>query len=200
MALNTIDKSQFLSINHFAQRTPGLHGFMRFLSNEGLVIFAALLVLAYLLVRFIPKWTTKSNMTKIAITGLGTVIAEGINQPIAHIFKEPRPFTTLPHIVVLINRMHDYSFPSDHGVMIGGVTAGLYLINPLLGTGSLLIGLLIAFARVYTAAHYPHDLIGGMLVGAAIVLLCYVLFRKPVYRLLSWLEQTPLRMLIRNNG
>jgi undecaprenyl-diphosphatase len=200
MALQNIDKAEFLSINRFAKRTPGLHGIMRFLSNEGVFIFIAFLIVAYLLVRFIPKWTTKNNMVKIAITGVGTVIAVGINQPLTHIFKEPRPFNSLPHILVLINRVHDYSFPSDHGVMVGAVTAGLYLINPILGTISLIIGLLIAFSRVYTAAHYPHDLIAGMIVGSVVVLLLYVLTKKPVAKLMDWLEKTPLKVFIGGNS
>lgn len=51
-------------------------------------------------------------------------------------------------------------------------------------------------ARVYTAAHYPHDLVAGMLIGAGVVLICYVLVKKPVAALLKWLERTPLRVFL----
>lgn len=200
MVLQNIDRAEFLSINRFAQRTPGLHGFMLFLANEGIAIFIVLAVVTYLLIRFIPRWSSTQNMAKVAITGIATVAAVGINQPIAHIFKEPRPYDTLPHILVFIHRANDYSFPSDHGVMIGAVTAGLYLINPILGTTSLVLGLFVAFARVYTAAHYPHDLIVGMLLGSVITLLCYLLLKKLAVASVVWLKKTPLKALVHNSN
>ncbi len=201
MLLQNIDKSEFLSVNRFAQRTSWLHGFMRFISNEGVYIFILFLISVYLLIRFLPKWSTKDNLVKVIITGLGTLIAIGINQPLTHIFKEPRPFNALPHILVLINRVHDYSFPSDHGVMVGAVTAGMFLISPVIGVISLVLGLIVAFSRVYTAAHYPHDLIAGMIVGLVVVLVCYKLLKKLVALTIDYLEKTPLNIfLVRESG
>lgn len=196
MMLQNIDKSQFLAVNRFAERTPGLHGFMLFVANEGVYIFILLLVVVYLLVRFMPKLSYMKNLVNLAITGIGTVVAVGINQPISHIFKEPRPYDSLSNILVLIHRANDYSFPSDHGVMVGAVTTGLFLIDPILGVVSLVIGLLVAFSRVYTAAHYPHDLVAGMVLGMVVVLLCYALLKKPAQLLLRRIEQTSLRMFL----
>lgn len=193
MYLQNINRSLFLSINRFAERTPGLHGFFLFLANQGLVIFMLLLVIAYA----IAWWRhSLSKLSTVICTAIAAVVAVGLNQPLAHTFKELRPYDSLTNILVLIHRANDYSFPSDHGVMIGAVAAGLIFVSPLLGAATLILGLLVAFARVYTAAHYPFDLLAGILVGALVTFLCTALLWKPVLWLLGQLEKTPLRIFL----
>jgi membrane-associated phospholipid phosphatase len=170
-----------------------LHGFFLFLANGGLAIFALLLIATYLLV-----WRRRSlsDMATVLCTAVGAVVAVGLNQPVAHFFKELRPYDTLPNILVLIHKANDYSFPSDHGVMIGAVTAGIFMVSPILGAVSLVLGLLVAFARVYTAAHYPFDLVAGIIFGATIAFLCVTILWKPFEWLLGQLERTPLRIFL----
>jgi undecaprenyl-diphosphatase len=40
-----------------------------------------------------------------------TLVAVGVNQPIVALVDEPRPYTALPHILVLADRSADPSFP-----------------------------------------------------------------------------------------
>lgn len=197
MYLQNLNRSLFISVNHFAERTPGLHSFFLFLANGGVAIFALLVLAAYLLV-----WRRRnlSDTATVICTAVAAIVAIGLNQPLAHMFKELRPYNSLPGILVLIHRANDYSFPSDHGVMIGAVTAGIFFVSPILGVVSLVLGLLVAFARVYTAAHYPFDLLAGFGFGALITLMCCALLWTPLVWLFGRLEQTPLRILIYRRG
>ena len=92
---------------------------------------------------------------------LGTLIAVGINQPIADLVGEERPYAILPDILVLAQHTTDPAFASDHAVMAGAVTAGMFLVSRRLGLVAAAAAVLMAFARVYIAAHYPIDVLAG---------------------------------------
>lgn len=128
--------------------------------------------------------------------GAGTLLAVAMNQPLVHGFHEARPYTTHHHILVLASHSADYSFPSDHAVMAGAVTAGLWLVDRRLGMLASIAALLMAFARVYIGAHYPHDVVAGLAVGAFVVLLGWALVARPLTAIVTGLTNTPLRPLL----
>lgn len=189
----SLDKTLFLHINHLAEHTPYLHSFFQFVANYEIVVFAVLLLIGYVLAR---KKSDLAVMSKALWAGLGTIVAVGVNQPLVHLFHEQRPYVSLPNILVLAHRSSDFSFPSDHTVMAGAVAAGLFLASPLLGSIALLFALLLAFSRVYIGAHYPQDVLAGLIVGALVVFIGYALLRKPLLAVLRWAEHTPLRTLL----
>jgi undecaprenyl-diphosphatase len=80
--------------------------------------------------------------------------------------------------------------------MAGAVAAGLFLVNRTLGWLATLAAVVMAFARVYIAAHYPHDVATGLVVGAVVSVLGYVALRPVLAWLLSLAEATPLRPLV----
>ena len=182
----------FLDINHFAQRTPWLHGIFQAIASYGILLFVILLIIGWLYARR----ETVSKMVALLWTGIGTLLAVGINQPIVNHFHEARPYTNLANIQVLAHKSADFGFPSDHATMAGAVTAGLFLVNPLLGGTSLIFALLLAFSRVYIGAHYPYDVLAGLALGAAVVFIGYFIVRKPLVFLLTKLINTPLKPLI----
>jgi undecaprenyl-diphosphatase len=124
------------------------------------------------------------------------LLAVALNQPIVNGVHEARPYTVHPHILVLAHRSADFSFPSDHAVMTGAVAAGLWLVSRRLGAVATFAALLMAFVRVYIAAHYPHDVIAGLAFGAAVVLLGWLLLATLLTRLVAWLARTPPRPLL----
>jgi membrane-associated phospholipid phosphatase len=107
------------------------------------------------------------------------------------VFDEARPYATHPHLVVLASRTSDFSFPSDHAVMAGAVASGLLLVSRRLGLVAVAAAVLMAFSRVYIAAHYPWDVLAGLALGAAVALLGWLVLRRPLTALSAWLRHQP---------
>jgi undecaprenyl-diphosphatase len=188
-----LDTQLFQTINDVAKTTPWLHGIVLAYANYGIVVFAALMLAGW--------WSARrqANPTRMAAAlwaPLGMLLALGVNQPISAMVGEPRPYTALQNILVLAHRSHDPSFPSDHAVMAGAVAAGLFLVSWRLGWLAALAAVVMAFARVYIAAHYPQDVVAGLLVGAAVSLLGFWLVRRILVWLVELAERTPLRPVL----
>lgn len=135
-------------------------------------------------------------MAALIWTGLGTLVAIGVNQPIVNAVAEKRPYASIPHTMLLVSRSADYGFPSDHAVMAGAVATGLCYVNRRLGILAWVAAVLLAFSRVYVGAHYPHDVAAGLLLGAAVIVLGHMLARPLLLWLLGSLVKTPLRPLL----
>jgi len=95
-------------------------------------------------------------------------------------------------ILVLADRTSDPSFPSDHAVVAGAVTEGLLFVSRRLGLIAAAAALLMAFARVYIAAHYPLDVLVGVGFGACITLGGWLLARPVLMAGLDRVERTRL--------
>lgn len=187
-----LDKTVFLDVNHFAVSTGWLHGPMEAYATYGVGVFALLLVAGF--------WTARRRDAAAVAAVLwalaGTVVAVGITQLVSHAVAEARPWQSLPHALILAGHQHDFSFPSDHAVMAGAVTAGLFIVSRRLGIISAVAAVVLCFARVYIGAHYPQDVAAGLLLGAAVVAIGYLLVRVPLRALVEWMARTPLRPLV----
>jgi len=169
------------------RRTPGLHAPFLAYAKYGLALFALLLLAGVLMAR-------RDQARVLAAAGwacVATLLVVGLNQPVGHLFAEARPYATHPQILRLADVTTDFSFPSDHAVIVGAVATGLLLVNRRLGLLAALAAALMAFARVYIGAHYPWDVLGGLVLGAAVVLLGWLLLRHPLTNLTTWLRRQP---------
>lgn len=182
--------SWFLSVNDFARATPWLHAPMRIFAQYGIVLFAALLLWSWWRAR---RAADARTMAAALWAPVGALVAIGVNQPISNLVAEPRPYTVFPHALVLVGRSSDYSFPSDHAVLAGAVAAGVMLTHRRLGLVALLAAIVMAFARVYVGSHFPRDVIVGLLLGADVVVMGYLVVR----RLLMWVTMSLTRTALR---
>jgi undecaprenyl-diphosphatase len=80
--------------------------------------------------------------------------------------------------------------------MAGSVAAGLFLVSRRLGVVTLVAALLMAFARVYVGAHWPGDVVAGLLVGALVAVVGFKLVERPAVAVVAFLVRTPLRPLL----
>jgi undecaprenyl-diphosphatase len=150
-------------------------------------------------------WTARStgDLVKVAAAlwaPLGALAALALNQLLVNAFREPRPYDVLPHVRVLAHRSTDYSFPSDHAVMAGAVAAGLFLVSRRLGLVAVGAALLMAFVRVYIGAHWPGDVLVGLVVGGVVTVGGYYAIRRPAVAVVASLVRTPLRPLLVAGG
>jgi undecaprenyl-diphosphatase len=183
----------FTAVNHFAQHTSWLHTPGRLYAEYGVVLFAILLLASWWLARGAGDLRA---MSAALWAPIGALIAIGINQPLGNAVAEPRPYTVFPHALVLVARSTDFSFPSDHSVMAGAVAAGVLLARRLLGLLTAALAVLMAAARVYVGAHFPADVVAGLLVGAVVCTATYLLVRPVLCHLIEALARTRLRVLL----
>lgn len=186
-----MDDRIFTTVNAFARATPWLHGFLLGYASYGVVLFAVLLGWGWWIAR-----QRGSGMPAALWAPVGVLLAVAVNQPIVAAVAEPRPYTVLPHLLVLATPSTDPSFPSDHATMAGAVAAGLLLVDRRLGAVAAVAAVLMGFARVYIGAHYPQDVLAGFVVGALVTLIGYVLVRGLLTVLVLRLEQTRARPLL----
>lgn len=77
-----------------------------------------------------------------------------------------RPFNAYPLIDgLLIKAPNDYSFPSGHTMCSFAPAVVLFYFNKKIGSGALIVSMLIAFSRLYLYVHYPSDVFAGMVIG-----------------------------------
>jgi membrane-associated phospholipid phosphatase len=189
-----LDKTWFLDVNGFARHTGWLHAaMMDYAVDGGIVLLALLLVVGWWLAR---RRRDARAMAAALWAAAGAVIALGLAQPVNHAAAEARPWQSLPHALILAGHSTDFSFPSDHAVMAGAVTAGILLYHRRLGIVTAVFALLLCFGRVYIGAHYPQDVAAGLALGVLVVLVGYAIIRIPLAAAVVAASYTPLRLLL----
>lgn len=187
------DSGWFLVVNAFARQTPWLHGFLLGYANDGVVLFALLMLTGWWLAR---RAADVRRMAAALWTPVGTLAAVAVNQPLVALFHEPRPFVAYHHILVLAHHNADPGFPSDHATMAGAAAAGLFLVSRRLGLLTGLAALLMAFARVYVADHYLRDVAAGLVLGVVVALVGFLAVHRLLVWFVAWLARTPVRPLV----
>lgn len=126
---------------------------------------------------------TRLIMLEAAASGLAGLL---INQVIILLWQHPRPFMIgLGH--TYLTHAADSSFPSDHLTLVWAVSFSFLMHRRprIAGLALTLLGLPIAWARIYLGVHFPLDMAGAALVAG---LSAWLLFREerwviePLYR------------------
>ena len=85
-------------------------------------------------------------------------------------------------------------FPSDHAVLYFSLAVGILLVSKRLGLVAILYTLIfIGLPRIYVGFHYPTDILGGFLIGGALILISIYLFANSIIttRINDWTEKQP---------
>ena len=147
---------QWLRTHH----SPLLDALMAGLSDiaRGSAIWIALALLIGYLHR--SRWPAVTQA--LLAMGLTFLITDYVAKPF---FNRARPFESYADSRVYGYKPTTRSFPSGHAA---GAIAGAYSLGRLAPDARAifwLLGMLIAFSRVYLGVHYPADVIAGALLG-----------------------------------
>jgi membrane-associated phospholipid phosphatase len=182
----------FRAVNNFAKHTAWLHGPARLFAEYGVVLFGVLLLAGLVL----NRGRDLRLLARSLVAGLGVLVAVAANQPLVHAVGERRPYARWHDVLVLVHRSADGSFPSDHAVMAGAAAVGLLMSRPRLGAVAAVLALLMAVDRVYVGAHYPGDVIAGLVFGGAVAALLQLALSPALTSVLARLSHGPLRRLL----
>ncbi len=156
--------------------------FFSFLGNEE--FFLLVLPLIY--------WSVDSALG--LRVGVILVTSNVFNNVFKIIFAGPRPYWASSHVRALWISETSFGIPSGHAqnaVSVWGTIAAYYKKNWAWGTAIALM-FLIGFSRIFLAAHFPHDVVFGWLLGA-ILLWAFTRFWEPVA---AWVNQKTLAQKI----
>lgn len=94
------------------------------------------------------------------------------NLMLKNFIRRVRPYEVISGLTALIEKQHDFSFPSGHTASSFAVAIILYQELPKkYGCIAILLAILIAFSRLYLGVHYPSDVIVGAISGSCIGML-----------------------------
>jgi undecaprenyl-diphosphatase len=94
----------------------------------------------------------------------------GENRP-----SEPDPLVSIPH---------SHSFPSGHTATAVAGAVVLSVLAPRAAPLFVLLAAGVAYSRLYVGAHFPLDVVGGAVLGAATALLLLAVVRRRSDRVL----------------
>lgn len=108
--------------------------------------------------------TAAAGLTFVGIAGSG-ILVNVLKQLIGR--ARPRLFDDVGifHFVPFAFDSAFASFPSGHSATAGAVFAAFALLFPRLRWLALVLGVWFGFARIVVGAHYPSDVIAGLMLG-----------------------------------
>lgn len=171
-----IDDTWYTDVTTFARDTPWLNTPMLDYSSAGMVLFAVLILAAW--------WIGRRSAPSVMAAAIGVPIAAAtaylINDGIKWLVSEQRPCYALPSTFLLEQcpPVEDYSFPSNHAAVAAGMAAAFFLVDRRLGLVATVAAVIMGFSRVYVGAHYPHDVLVGLLIGAVVGTLTTITVRR----------------------
>ena len=110
---------------------------------------------------------------KIAVTiGLSILVLTFLVPVIKYLVERPRPL--VPQVDFLLATDKEYAFPSGHATIVAAgvaVVFALYRGSARRTFISIILSfevVLVCVSRVYVGAHYPLDVLGGILLGIGV--------------------------------
>lgn len=189
LALNT---HLFLLLNAPADPSGFAVAFAEFTAAWLIVGVPALLVALWI-------WGAPARRAGLVSTAIAAALALGTNQLIGLLWYEPRPFMIgLGH--TLVAHAPDNSFPSDHATFMLAIGLGLVATRgaPEWGKAVSVLGLLVAWARLYLGLHFPIDMLTSTLIGSlfgAVAALVRPIVARWMMPLVEWAYEGSLRLL-----
>lgn len=154
---------------------PFLREFAAFGTEAVLGLFAVLFAVVWWRARHGPPAALHRALLAPAVTVLAYVVSECVKA----VWQEDRPCRVLGRVATVAPcpEFGDWSFPSNHATLAGAAAVAILWSRPVLGALALVTALLTAASRVFVGVHYPHDVLAGLMLGAAVAALLPLLTR-----------------------
>ncbi|MFF4259366.1 phosphatase PAP2 family protein [Streptomyces sp. NPDC001663] len=191
---SSLDGSAYADVVHLARRAPTwLNDTVLAWSTYGLALFALLMAIGW--------WRARRASAIASVTALSVpfvvVVAYVVDAALKLLVGEDRPCQSL-RVTTLeaCPAPGDWSFPSNHAAIAVAAAVALLFVSRRLGVVALVAAGAMAASRVWIGAHYPHDVLAGVVVGALTVLLVMPVLRRYAGALAGWLTATRLGPLL----
>jgi undecaprenyl-diphosphatase len=127
-----------------------------------------------------------NKKTRRVGVGMGIAMLTGLllcNATLKPLCQRPRPYDYQYDVFgklipLIIERQHDFSFPSGHTIASFEAAGVIALNNKKWGIGALVLACLIAFSRLYLYVHYPTDVLVSIVLGLTLALVGNWLSRR----------------------
>lgn len=196
LALNgsSVDGSAYTDVVNLAQHAPAwLDDAVSAWSTYGLAAFAVLMAVGW--------WRARRVHAAASVTALAVpfvvVVAFGVDAALKLLVREDRPCQSL-RVATLeaCPAPGDWSFPSNHAAIAAAAAVALLFVSRRLGALAVAAACAMAVSRVWVGAHYPHDVLAGVVVGALVSLLVMSALRGRAQTAALRLAATRLRPLL----
>jgi membrane-associated phospholipid phosphatase len=191
---SSVDGPAYTDVVDLARHAPAwLNDTVTAWSTYGLALFAVLMAAAW--------WRARRTNAGAAVTALAVpfvvVLAYGVDAALKLLVREDRPCQSL-RVATLeaCPAPGDWSFPSNHAAIAAAAAAALLFVSRRLGSVAVVAAGAMALSRVWVGAHYPHDVVAGVLVGVLTVSLVMPAVRGHAGPLAGRLTATRLHGLL----
>lgn len=149
-------------------QSPFLIGFFKFFTSLGSEIF-------YLI--FFPFLLWCVNFKLGIRIGVLFLVSVYLNSICKLLFQQPRPFDLLPDLKLF--DAEGFGLPSGHAQssLLVWLSIAYYYNRKAIWLLSALLIFLISFSRIYLGVHFPHDVIGGWLLGGLVFLIYHYIIK-----------------------
>jgi undecaprenyl-diphosphatase len=109
----------------------------------------------------------KKSFQAVSAVAVAIMTVSWLSPVLKAFFHRPRPHIYWEHVNVIFSKPLDGAFPSGHTAVIFSLAFILDHYYPKKMRWTYVVAIWVAITRVYVGAHYPTDLVGGVLLGAA---------------------------------
>ncbi|MFD7933991.1 phosphatase PAP2 family protein [Streptomyces sp. NPDC059755] len=191
---SAVDGPAYTDVVNLARDAPAwLDDSVSAWSTYGLALFAALMAIGW--------WRARRTGATASVTALAAplvvVVAYGVDAALKLLVREDRPCRSL-RVATLeaCPAPGDWSFPSNHAAIAAAAAVALLFVSRRLGAVAVAAALAMAASRVWVGAHFPHDVLAGVVVGALAALLAMSALSRHAEALALLLTATRLRPLV----
>lgn len=100
------------------------------------------------------------------------------NALLKNLIQRARPCWINETVQLLVDIPDDYSFPSGHTLASFISAIVIFRYDRRMGIAALIFASLMGFTRLYLYVHFPSDILGGILLAAAVAIPVDILVRK----------------------